>query len=49
MIVLIWIGFAVLTAISASNRKRNVLGWSVLGFLFGPFALGAVLLMGEPT
>jgi hypothetical protein len=45
--VLIWIGFAVLTAIAADKRNRSIGWWAAFGLLFGPFALGAVLMMGK--
>ena len=44
-LVLIWVLFAVVTAIAASSRGRSGFGWAILGFLFGPFALIAVLVM----
>jgi len=43
--IFLWIGFAVLTAIVASGKGMSVVAWSLLGFLFGPFALAAVLLI----
>ena len=43
--IFLWIGFAVLTAIVASGRGMGIIAWSVLGFLFGPYALAAVLLI----
>lgn len=45
--VILWIGFAVLTAIVASNAGKSVWAWSALGFLFGPFALAAVWFIGR--
>lgn len=41
----IWVAFAVVSALAAGSRGRSFLGWFVLGFLFGPFALVAVLVM----
>ncbi|MFQ5626649.1 MAG: hypothetical protein ACE5FM_08365 [Methyloligellaceae bacterium] len=43
--ILIWIVFAVLTAIAAEVKGRNPFGWFFLGVLFGAFALIAVLVM----
>ncbi len=45
MFVVVWIGFAVLTAIAASSRGRSGAGWFLLGLIFGVFALVAVLVM----
>jgi hypothetical protein len=45
MTVLFWIIFAVLTAIVANNKNRNTVGWFILGFLFGIFALIVVALL----
>lgn len=44
-IILIWIGFAVVTAIAAGSRGRNWFGWLLLGFLFTLFALITVLVL----
>ena len=44
-LLLIWVMFAVVTAVAANARGRSALGWGLLGFLFGPFALIAVLVM----
>lgn len=43
--LVLWIGFAVVTAIAASSRGRSGGGWFLLGMLFGVFALIAVLVM----
>ena len=39
------IAFAIITALAASARGHNAGLWAVLGFLFGVFALIAVLVM----
>ncbi len=44
-IFLIWLAFAVVTALAASGRGRSGLGWFFLGMVFGAFALVAVLVM----
>lgn len=41
------VAFAVLAGIVASNKNRNLVGWGVLGFLFGPFAFIAALVVEE--
>lgn len=46
--VLIWIGFAVVTALAASSRRRSGGAWFAIGLAFGVFALIAVLVMGPP-
>ena len=45
MLIAIWIGFAVVTALAAAARGRNFLGWLVIGALTGVFGLIAVLVM----
>lgn len=39
MELLFLILWAVCCGILANNKNRNVVGWSILGFLFGVFAL----------
>ena len=50
-LLLIWIAFAIITALAAQARGRAFLPWLLLGALFGIFALIAVLVMrhGDPT
>src|SRR3546814_13001083 len=43
--LLLWIGFAVVTAIAASSRGRSGGVWFFLGLVFGVFGLIAVLVM----
>src|SRR3546814_12800255 len=43
--LLLWIGFAVVTAIAASSRGRSGGVWFFLGLVFGVFGLTAVLVM----
>jgi len=43
----IWFVFGVVTAFVAFGKGRSVVGWGVLGFVFGAFALAAVSLMRE--
>lgn len=45
---LVWIGFAVVTALAANARQRGAFVWFLLGLVFGIFALIAVLVMGTP-
>lgn len=46
-IVCIWIAFAVLSAIVASNKNRSVLGWALIGLLFSVFGFLAALVVSE--
>ena len=39
MELLFWILWAVCCGILANNKNRNVVGWSILGLLFGIFSL----------
>lgn len=34
-----WLAFGVITAVVAFNKGRSVVGWFVIGALFGPFGL----------
>lgn len=36
---LIWVAFAIICAIIASNKNRSAVGWFILGLIFGIFAL----------
>lgn len=45
MFIVIWIGFAVVTALAASARGRSFIGWLIIGGLTGIFGLIAVLVM----
>lgn len=38
-LALIWLFFGIFSALIASKRNRSVLGWFLIGFLFGPFGL----------
>ena len=44
-IFILWLAFAVLTALAASARGRNGAAWFILGAIFGVFAFVAVLVM----
>lgn len=37
--VLIWLLFAIFSAVIASNKGRSGVGWFLIGLLFGPFGL----------
>ena len=39
MELLIWLLFGFICSVIASNKNRNVIGWFVLGTLFGIFSL----------
>lgn len=45
MFWIVWLGFAVVTALAAPGRGRSGVAWFGLGLLFGVFALIAVLVM----
>lgn len=54
--LMVWLGFAIVTAFAASSRGRSTGGWFVAGLFFSIFALLAVLVLpslkrapGEPT
>ena len=47
MIVIGWIFIAILCGVVANNKNRSVLGWLLLGGLFGIFAF--ILLLFLPT
>lgn len=42
MLLFIWLMFAGLTAFIASQKGRNVLGWGLIGLIFGIFAVVAI-------
>lgn len=44
-LIVIWLAFAIVTALAASGRGRSFGGWLILGLCFGFFALIAVLVM----
>ena len=48
-LILVWLGFAVVTGIAASARNRSFVAWFLLGLLFSIFALVAVLVMRPET
>ena len=41
--------FGIICHIVAEKKKRSKAKWLVLGLLFGPFALVALLVMGTPA
>lgn len=45
MFLVIWLGFAIVTAMAAPARGRSAWGWFALGLIFGGFALIAVLVL----
>lgn len=45
MFIVIWIGFAVATALAAQGRGRDFLPWLLIGAATGVFGLIAVLVM----
>ncbi|MBV1864245.1 MAG: hypothetical protein KUG74_07375 [Rhodobacteraceae bacterium] len=48
MIFFLWLAFVIITVLAAVSRKRSGIAWFIWGVLFGPFALIAVLVMGQP-
>jgi len=46
-LIIIWIGFGVVTALAASSRGRSFFGWLIIGCLTGVFGLIAVLVMNR--
>jgi hypothetical protein len=47
VVVVVWVGCAVVSALAAQARGRSFGAWLVLGLMFGVFALLAVLVMGR--
>lgn len=45
MLLFIWIGFGIVTALAAQARGRSFLGWLIIGCFTGIFGLIAVLVM----
>lgn len=44
-LLFIWMAFAIVTALAASGRGRNAVGWLFIGLLTGIFGLIAVLVL----
>ena len=44
MIILFWIGIAVVVGIAANNRGRNGAGWGLLALVISPLLAGLLLL-----
>jgi hypothetical protein len=42
-----WVFSAMFVALIAASKRRSVFGWFALGFLFGPFALVAALVVPQ--
>ena len=49
LIVTLTLMFGIICHIVAEKKNRSKAKWLVLGLLFGPFALVALLVMGKPT
>lgn len=47
ILIVLWLLFAGACAVIAANKGRSTLGWFVLGFLFGPFALLVVAVLSR--
>lgn len=46
LLTLFWLGCAVASAVVASSKGRSFIGWGILGFLLGPFALLGIAIVG---
>jgi hypothetical protein len=46
LLVIFWLFMAVCTALIASRKGRNAVGWFLLGAVFGIFALIIVAILG---
>lgn len=44
--ILVWVGFALAAILVAKSYKRDVGGWALGGFMFGPIALIALVVAG---
>ncbi|MGL5649977.1 MAG: hypothetical protein ACRDDY_19260 [Clostridium sp.] len=42
MVIILWMFFAIVTAMVASAKNRSIIGWGITGFFFGIFALIAI-------
>lgn len=49
IIVTLTLMFGIICHIVAEKKKRSKVKWLVLGLLFGPFALAALLVIGTPA
>ena len=45
MMLIGWTFIAIITAIIANNKNRNIIVWLILGFLFGIFSLITVAVL----
>lgn len=44
---IVWIGLAIATSVSASNKGRSGLGWFIIGFITGPIGLIISLVLSK--
>lgn len=44
-LVALWVFFAILTAVIAAGKNRSVIGWALLGLIFGIFATIIIAVM----
>lgn len=47
--IMLWLAFAILSAIIGGSKGRSAIGWLLLGIVFGVFALIAVIAMPAKT
>lgn len=45
LFLIVWAGFAIVTAMAARSRGRDPILWFCVGLLYGPLGLVAVLVM----
>lgn len=49
LLIVLWLGFAVVTAIAAKARGRDPIMWAVIGAIGGVFGLIAILVMKDES
>lgn len=47
--IVIWLAFAIVTALAAKARGRDPIGWFFIGLIGGVFGLIAVLVMKDES
>ena len=49
LLYVLWPVFMVISPFVARRRGRSMIGWLLLGVLFGPFAVGALFVLPDLT
>ncbi len=49
LLYVLWPVFMVISPFFARRRGRSMIGWLLLGVLFGPFAVGALFVLPDLT